>query len=186
MYLNCCTERAAEKQRRLELCLLELLQTELYDNISVSALCEKSGVSRKTFYRLFDGKADVLYALVDHTLMEFENYTPDFSMQAGEIHRFLAFFKAQKPLLDALQNNKISTLLTERSLRLILTENTGFFEVFGVDRPEYATEMILFYVSGLFSLVLGWHASGYARSIDEMADLLNTLMQKAPIPPCSN
>ena len=183
MYLNCCSEKAAEKQRRLEQCILELLQTELYDNISVSQLCSLTGVSRKTFYRLFDGKADVLYALIDHTLMDFEHYVPDPSVGPGGIHRFLAFCRDNRALLTALDTNNIRALLTERSLLLILAEDKATMELFGVAGQEYANDMMLFYVSGIFALVQAWHSSGYQRSIDEMSDLLNFLMQKSPLEP---
>jgi len=43
--------------------------------------------------------------------------------------------------------------------------------------------MMLFYVSGIFALVMDWHQSGYARSIDEMSELLNSLMRKSPVKP---
>ena len=181
MYYNCVNERSAEKQRRLEQSFLELLQTKLYDDISVSELCEKSGVSRKTFYRLFDSKADVLYALVDHTLMDFESFVTPPDVKEGEFHRFLAYLRCQKPLLDALIKNNISTLLTERSLRLILTENKENLQLFGIKEDDYTREMMLFYFSGMFSLFLDWHISGFARPIDEMCDILNNLMSRCPL-----
>ena len=109
MYLNCCNERSAEKQRRLEQCLLELMQTEVYDNISVSALCEKAGISRKTFYRLFTCKIDVVYGLLDHTLMDYAGYVPDASVGPGEFHRFLAFF------MEAWSNGHLNALLRRPS-----------------------------------------------------------------------
>ena len=44
-----------------------------------------------------------------------------------------------------------------------------------------AREMMLFYLSGFFALVLDWHSRGFDRSIDEVCDVLMQLLTKAPI-----
>lgn len=74
MYKRCTTERAAQQQRRIEECLLNEMHKRDYRDITVSSLCEQAELSRKTFYRLFGSKDDVLQALIDHTLMDYAKY----------------------------------------------------------------------------------------------------------------
>ena len=183
MYLKCTTERSAAHQRSLERQLLKSMLQTPFEQISISSLCQEAGVSRKTFYRLFETKTDVLLALLDHTLLDFETFRPDDSVGPGETHRFLAYWKHHKPLLDALKNNHAASILTDRALLHILLENPQLIRTFGATAPEYSREMMLFYVSGIFALVMDWHQSGYARSIDEMSELLNSLMRKSPVKP---
>ena len=161
--------------------MMEVMCDTLVENISISYLCQRSGVSRKTFYRLFTSKADVILAMIDHTLLDFESYVPDPSVGPGEIHRFLAFWWDQKVLLDALAYNHASSLLLDRALRHILSENTEAIRQFGASDVNYTREMMLFYINGLLSVVVDWHASGYVRPLEDMCQIVRILMKKAPV-----
>ena len=160
MYTLCNTEKTALQQRLFEQTFLQMLLEDDYDNITISDLCRKAGLSRKIFYRLFDKKADILYSLIDNTLLEASSYIPDDSVGPGELHRFFAFWQSQKDLLDMLAKHQKSHMLTDRAIGM---------------------ETILFYVSGIFSLVLVWHQSDYLHSIDEMSNLLMDLLSTAAI-----
>lgn len=181
MYRLCTTEKSTAQQRQLEASFLELLQTATYDDITISQICRNASLSRKVFYRLFEKKADVLYALLDHTLLDCAQYTPDSSVGPGGMHRFLAFWKEQKPLLDALAQNHSSSLLTERTVLHILNEDSDLQQCFGGEASEHSREAVVFYISGLFALVYEWHQQGYNKSIDEMAQLLMLLMTTPPV-----
>ena len=181
MYLNCTTEKSAAYQRALEKCMMDFMQNDLVENISISSLCQHTGISRKTFYRLFTSKADVILAMLDHTIMDFESFKPDPSVGPGEIHRFVAFWRTQAPLLDALANNHASSLLLDRSLNHILSEDRETLLHFGASDMPYQREMMLFYINGLMSLILDWHKSGFSRSIEEMCQVIRALLQKAPV-----
>ena len=76
MYTRCTTEKSAAQQALLEKTLLQTMAQQPYSEISVSFLCEEAGLSRKTFYRLFNNKDDVLTALIDHTLIRYMAYHP--------------------------------------------------------------------------------------------------------------
>ena len=108
MYNKCVTDKAAAQQRKFETALLELMKDRLFEEISISELCRYTGLSRKTFYRLYETKGDVVYALIDHTIMEEATCEPDSSVGPGELHQFLAFWRSRKELLDMLQKNQIS------------------------------------------------------------------------------
>ena len=43
----------------------QLVQRQSYNDINVSSICSETGISRKTFYRYFDAKDDVLKALIE-------------------------------------------------------------------------------------------------------------------------
>jgi len=181
MYTLCSTEKTAQQQRQFERVFLQMLLEGDYDSITISDLCRKAGLSRKIFYRLFEKKADVLYGLIDHTLMECSGYTPDESVGPGELHRFFAFWRAQEDLLDALLKHQNSSLLTDRAIRHVLNEDSAIVHTFGADAGKFGYETMLFYLSGIFSLVLTWHRQGYSHSIDEMSKLLMDLLSTQAI-----
>ena len=57
---------------------------------------------------------------------------------------------------------------------------------FGTDEIRGSYESIVFYMSGMFSLLLVWHAQGYKQSIDEMSKILMDLLANPAFtePPC--
>lgn len=181
MYTLCTTEKTALQQKQFEQTFLQMLLEDDYDSITISDLCRRAGLSRKIFYRLFEKKADILYSLIDHTLLEGQTYVPDPSVGPGELHRFFAFWKSQKDLLDMLAKHQNSHMLTDRAIRHIIRENSDIVHTFGADIGTFQAETILFYISGIFSLVLVWHQQGYNHSIDEMSRLLMDLLSNAAI-----
>lgn len=181
MYKLCTTEKTALQQRQFEQAFLELGQEMLYDDITISELCRRAGLSRKIFYRLFARKSDVFYALLDQTMLDAQFYQPDPSVKEGGLHRFLAFWRSQKPLLDMMQKNRSSPMLAEAAIRCILQEGSEYQHCFGTEEAEYVRESLLFYVSGIFALVLDWHRQDYAASIDQMAQALMYLLHTAPV-----
>jgi len=181
MYTLCTTEKTARQQKQFEQTFLQMLLENHYDTITISELCRRTGLSRKIFYRLFEQKVDVLYSLIDHTLLEGETYVPDESVGPGDLHRFFAFWRNQKDLLDMLLKHQNSHMLTDRAIRHILNENSNVVHTFGADCGDFGMETILFYISGIFSLVLIWHQQNYRYSIDEMSTLLMNLLSTAPI-----
>ena len=156
-----------------------------YHDITVSALCEQAELSRKTFYRLFGGKEDVLLALIDHTLMDYAKFSlPPYLIHPGapaELQRFFHYWLANKPLLDALTASRQSTLLLEQSIAHILYEDRGALRWLSADQCSYTLEATVFYASAIMGLLLNWHHSGYSRTAAEMAYILLQLMSTPPV-----
>ena len=176
MYTMCITEKTTQQQKIFEQALLQMLLENYYDEVTVSELCRRANLSRKTFYRLFEKKQDVLYSLIDRTLMECDYYIPDESVGPGELHRFFAYWRHQKDLLDALLKHQNSSLLTDRVIRFSMREEGSLVRTFGSEGTKGSYESIVFYISGIFSLLLVWHAQGYNRSIDEMAEVMMDIL----------
>ena len=172
MYKLCITEKSARNQQQLEAAFLKLALQQNYDDITISAICREAELSRKVFYRLFENKNDVLYALIDHTLAALEAYCP------GEepLHRFFSYWKLQKPLLDAMDLTQCNVLLVDRVVRFALNTNTTFLWDLSPKLKECSRDAMIFYITGIFGMMLDWHVRGYDKPIDEMSDILRTLL----------
>ena len=72
MYKLCSTEQSASRQQILEQSLLEEMQLRPFEDISVSELCVKADIPRRTFYRYFADKQSALDAILDHFLLTFD------------------------------------------------------------------------------------------------------------------
>lgn len=182
MYLKCTTEESALRQRQFELLLLDMMNTKAYAQITVGELCQKVGISRNAFYRYFDSKDDVLCALIDHTLLNFYQTQPDHP-QSIESYReaiepFLRYWKEQKPLLDALEKNRLDGKLLERCMNHTMQRHfdAAHYPFLGTVEGRY--QVMMFAINGIFSLVLDWHHKGYRQSIPQMAQTLERIMLK--------
>lgn len=181
MYARVVSEKSAAQQRIFEQALMELMADKLFENISISELCRKTDLSRKTFYRLYDAKADVVYAMIDHAIMDTNSFVPDETVGEGGMHHFLAYWKSRKQFLDALAKNRISALLSQQAILLVLEEEPGIVDCFSAGNADIRKELVTFCISGLFALVLGWHKRGFDRSIDEMSRILMEVVMTAPV-----
>lgn len=181
MYKLCSTEKSARNQQRLEAAFLTLALQQNYDDITISAICQEAGLSRKVFYRLFENKNDVLYALIDHTLGAFEAYRPD----DAPLHRFFSYWKEQKRLLDALDLTQCNALLVDRVIRLTLNSNRMPAWDLPSDLKACGRNLQVFYLTGIFGIMLEWHMRGYDTSVEEMSSTLLTLLSTPllPMPP---
>ena len=183
MYKLCKTEQSTQRQRMLEAGLLAAMKTKRYEEITISDLCSQMDIPRKSFYRYFSSKDGALYALIDHTMMDFEHDSSILFRNSGEdvgreLHYFFTFWQQRKPLLDALERSGLSGVLVERAIaqaqnEFVLPRNPVKPEV----RAMYH-HTVTFTVCGLMSMVTRWHRSGYAESAAGMAQIATALLTK--------
>ena len=183
MYKLCKTEQSTARQRELEKGLMEVMRQQRYEDISVSQLCELLNVPRKSFYRYFSSKDGALFALLDHTMLEFQ-----FSeLAAGngsalqDLERFFHFWYRQKPLLDVLEKSNLSGILVERATDLALRERMMPQKLRSLDVNLRAIAMS-FAVCGIMTMVIQWHHMGYQQTPGEMTNLAISLLSNPLLP----
>ena len=164
MYKICKTEQSAARQRELELGLLALMSEKRYEEISVSDLCERLGIPRKAFYRYFSCKEGALQALMDHTLMEYDTMVADRLDLVG----FFQFWYQQRPLLDVIERNNLFNLFISRIIESAILEEH-------ISTKEKTLKMN-FILTGLMSIVLSWHRTGFQASALEIAKTARSLL----------
>ena len=89
----CFVQQSICRQRELEQGVLRIMTEQRYEDITVIDLCNGLNIPRKAFYRYFSSKEGALFALIDHTLMDF---TVDFFASGqdatyGTLERFFRF-----------------------------------------------------------------------------------------------
>ena len=164
MYKICKTEQSANRQRELEMGLLNLMTERAYEDISISDLCLRLNIPRKAFYRYFSCKEGALQALIDHSLMEFNVIVED----RMDLTEFFNFWRSQKPLLDAISKNNLQNVFYSRIIESALRE-----EHITSSAKVCKMNFILF---GLMSMVLSWYQTGYRDSTKEMARIAKQVL----------
>ena len=183
MYKVCITEQSARRQRELEAGLLAAMQTRQYEDISVSDLCDMMNVPRKSFYRYFSSKDGALYALIDHTMMDFtgEFFSSELPANIGTLERFFQFWKQQEPLLDALRRSSLSGILVQRCVFKAANEDLVSKKLFRQQGKKSQLYVVNFLVSGLISLVLQWHIDGFQETPRQLAEIAADILTRTLI-----
>lgn len=181
MYKMCKTEQSAARQKELEEGLLQAMGSCHYEEISVSDLCQRIGIPRKAFYRYFSGKDGALYALIDHTLLEYEGFQVppkpgETRSYQTDLEQFFRFWLRQKPLLDALKRSNISGILVTRSIEHAMSDAGVPGRFLPQEERAARQHAVMFGVCGLMSMVLDWHDSGYDLSARQMAGIATKLL----------
>ncbi len=173
MYKRCVTEQSARRQRELEIGLLDSMLAHPYETISVSDLCQSLGIPRKSFYRYFTSKDGALYALIDHTILDFsgELFSDDLQATLATLERFFAFWVSRRPLLDALQRNGLSGILVQRAVERALEEDLLSTRLSPLRSRLPIDYVASFFVTGLLTMVLRWHGNQFDRPAREMAEI---------------
>lgn len=187
MYKQCRTEQSANRQRALEQGLLEAMTQQHYDEISVSELCTRMEIPRKSFYRYFSSKEGALHALIDHSLTDYEGYgVPELTQSSRtgqqDMERFFAYWKHQKPLLDALEKSSLGGILIQRAVSHAISEVTLPGRFLPGDEKSVQEHVTAFAVCGLMSMVIQWHHEGYQDSVQYMARISVRLVSQPLFP----
>lgn len=185
MYKFCKTEQSFQRQRELEQGLLAMMAYQRFEEISVSDLCDRMGIPRKSFYRYFSSKDGALHALLDHTIMEFYDTGSIEGLRGGtptgDLERFFLFWKNHKKMLEAVLRSNLSGMLVERAVSLAKQEELmpGYVREWEGAMKDVAMSFV---VCGLMSMVLQWHKEGYRIPKEQMAKAAVTMLSRPLIP----
>ena len=187
VYKLCKTEESAIRQRQMEQGLLDMMQTVRYEDITVSDLCQRMNIPRKSFYRYFSGKDGALHGLIDHTMMEYEAFSN--AQQKGkkrnlqlELETFFQFWVVHRPLLDALERSGLSGAMIERAVSYSVSDGVFPARFLPNDGMEVRRHVVMFAVCGMLSMMVMWHHRDYRESVSEMASITKRLLNQPLFP----
>lgn len=154
---------AAQSKQKMVRALLTLMNPYDYREITVTQIAQEAHLSRKTFYRLFSGKDEIL-ALFFEDLFQ-ECFT---RIRAQELRHywdavqlFFDFWEERKDLLLLLQKNDLLQRVFEQSCQYAM-------EVFAFVRSKEAANslsvplpyILAYSVGGMHSMLLKWVEKG--------------------------
>ncbi len=136
--------------------LLHLMENCPYPEITVKQILLESGISRKTFYRNFLSKDDVLNSHIDAIIYEYLE-----TLLIQETYSFLqmldiifSFCEHNKDLLFLLRDNELLYLLLPKLNRLILTEHKRITR--NPSAAALSRYIILFNIGGIWNILSDW------------------------------
>lgn len=171
--MNPSTNPSALRSKKEITDALLLLMTRFpYDEIATKQIILQSGVSRKTFYRNFDSKDDVLNSYIDSRIDE---YVQDLlHMEVVSLSNILdtifVFCQKNAGMIQYLaRNNRLHLMqyaLNQTIPVLHKQLNIGSNPIFSeIDNADY---VIRFNVGGIFNMMELWISNGMKDSVEDI------------------
>ncbi len=184
MYKECKTVQSANRQIGIAKTLSEMMLTQPYEEISVSDLCKKAEIPRKSFYRYFDTKDDTFNFLVDKMLLECDNMiergrTLELAVNIELLTQRFKYFKEHRNLIGAIANNRLSIPTIQRICETVVSRINGVgISITIEDRMKIAVVTAV-----IFATIMSWHHSNYETPCGELAVMTYQLLTKPLIDP---
>lgn len=169
MYKKVTNPIAIQSQKHICETMLELLGKMPFDDITITLLCQEAHLVRKTFYRNFETKEDVLICMLDYHVLEYIDELKDhLNCTEAYVTHFLNFWYDKYSYLKILQENALFYLLNRLYLHYI-TNIQNILSESGLKsfQQEDGYAMVLYY--GALCNTLGyWISRECSDSIDEV------------------
>lgn len=167
------------KQQIIE-ALLKLMEKYPYSEISVKQIVMETDLARKTFYRNFSSKDDVLDAYINQEIYE---YTRALMKEPEPLSVIFAFCEKNRKLLSILHKNNMLYLLLLRLNEVIpqISETTDmknnpFRLMMGELEPDY---LIAFNVGAIWNVIFKWVERGMDESLEDVKAVLGRYIEGA-------
>ncbi|MBE6535257.1 MAG: TetR/AcrR family transcriptional regulator [Ruminococcaceae bacterium] len=186
MYKLCKTEQSAQRQREIEQALFFALQKKSYQDVTITELCLNLNMPRKTFYRYFDSKDDALYALIEHTMLEYSGFKQkekegERTLQK-EIGQFFAFWQSKKDFLDTFNRNCMLEKIIEVSVNFPINDIVSLSKFLPEDNEWAQTKIFRFAVCGLVTSMIDWYREGFKTNISDMVNVSCRIISQPMFP----
>lgn len=166
--------------------LAKLLETKKYEDINISEIIRKAGISRATFYRNFSTKDDVIKIKIKTFFESFYNDIIESFVQADpedEIFLINSFFKRideEESFVETVIKAKLDYLMIEGILALINMHKDQFYAIVRTNKKaeEYTMEIV---ASSAWTLLSRWHRTGKEQTPQELSTIYATAFKSVYI-----
>lgn len=169
------TAHKTERSRFTRMCIgesiIELLQTNSFDSLSISAIAKKAGVSRMTFYYYYDSIQDSLTDYMKEIIasyLEIRKNTPGLGnfQEYSHLVFSLKFFDRYKNFFLTISRNHLHSILMDGINAFMLSylpqeESQSLYDIY-------------FYAGGLLNTFLKWEENGQKESAEEVAKIISS------------
>ena len=170
---------AIRSKQQITDALLKLMEKYPYNEISVKQIIMETDLVRKTFYRNFSSKDDVLNAYINMKVYEYCQALLD---QPDPLKVVFEFCDKNRKLLKLLHKNEMLHVLLLRLNEIIpqVNENADlernpFKKLIGELEPDY---LIAFNVGAIWNVIFKWVDRGMEETLENIRSLLREYIDR--------
>ena len=148
--------------------LIELCKVNSFSTISVSAISEKSGLSRMFFYRNYSSKEEIFVTYFNDILEKYIEYVKELNKNNITKQKLLVltflFFKEYKDFFNVLKSINMSNILFEGVINYV-TNNYNFVD--SISRYQGVN-----YAGGLYAVFMHWLENEFKEDVNVIVSLI--------------
>ena len=181
---------ALRSKKEITEALLNLMKQYRFSDITVKQILYESQVSRKTFYRNFSSKNDVLTSYIRQLIHEYADRLSSFSKSSdnaqfspdGILKIIFEMCLDNREILLYLYDNELMYLLLQQINSEIPTIHTQIVPenhyLFADISPQYIEYIIDFNVGAVWNIIYTWIRRGMTDDPQLMISEINTFLNK--------
>lgn len=172
MYFKQKNKTAIRSQHMISDALFSLMKRKPFQQISVTEICEEAAIGRKTFYRNFELREDVIEFQLDMMREEYQSGMNDLTLEQ-QLHYHFAYIQKNADYFISLYKNGLSQLAYDKFCVL----RPDILPVWSEDpiEQEYRSEYI---IAGIEAIQRVWISRGFKESIDEVVEIARRAQEK--------
>lgn len=152
--------------------LFQLMKRKLFGKITITEICEEAAIGRKTFYRNFELKEDVIEFQLDRMVKEYEKEIEGLSFEELLRHHF-EFVRRYVNVFATLYQNDL-LWMTAKKFNTLLPKTLPVWDKDPVEQ-EYKSGYVM---AGLEAIQRIWIERGCRESIDEVMEIIQRAQEK--------
>ena len=150
----------------IDFAMLDLLEKQDFDRITIMSIVKRAGVSRQSFYRNYTSKEDIIIEIEEKLLQVFSESLNDKKYENNLSLWFKDFF------IFIRQNKKYISILIKANLADVLFSKAPFIVEDWMGKQNNALHYyIVGNLSAIKSVAIAWFERGMKESPDEMSDI---------------
>lgn len=162
MYIKQTNPVALRSQQMISDALLRLMKQQPFSSITITQICKEADIGRKTFYRGFETKEDILDFQLDMLYSDFEKELIH-TEHAQALPNFFAFMKKHVEYFSMLYRQHMIPMFHEKFYSLA----DRMVPIWSLDpvEQEYRKTSLMGAVLAIASL---WVQRGFSESVEEI------------------
>ena len=176
MYHKQANKTAIQSQHMIADALFSLMKRKPFQQITITEICEEAAIGRKTFYRNFELKEDVVDFWLDLRSAEYERDYLSVPLEE-KLYYHCLFLKKHTEELIILYHNGLHPLV-EQKFSIFLPDTMPIWSEDPVEQ-EYRSQYI---IAGIEAIVRVWVTRGFQESVEEIVEIVSrTHQQQIPL-----
>ena len=166
MYHKQANKTAIQSQHMIANALLGLMKQKPFQQITVTEICEEAAVGRKTFYRNFELREDVIDFWLDWRCEECREVLLPVPLEE-QLYHYCIFLKNHMDVLISLYQNGLHPMV-EKKFSVFMPYTMPQWSEDPVEQ-EYRSQYI---IAGIDAIIRVWVTRGFQESIEEVVKIV--------------
>ncbi len=165
MYFKGKNKTAIQSQHMISAALFSLMKRKSFQQITVTEICEEAAIGRKTFYRNFELREDVINFQLDLMCEKYKKELIPLKLEQYLYHHF-DYMQKNSDYFIVLYKNGLSSLAYEK-FSVLLPDTMPVWS----DNPIEQEYLSAYIIAGIEAIQRVWISRGCAESIEEIVKI---------------